>query len=280
MESNEQIEVSPFVFSGLENILEEDYELALSDFDKSLETEGENVLVLAYKARLLNKMDRDSEAVNIWKRVLELEPHWDYAQLNKASSLANIGEYKLAIFEYIKLATNPDGRYAVLAILNQAIADYNLEDYESSVKACELVKESGEFDNEIRFWHTWIHSLYPLEDYDPVKFEQVIQEGLKHFPDDVELTSALCIVLNWQEKFKESLSLCEKVLSKDPTDVTTWLYKAQNLVKMKDLDKAYESLLIAISIDDGNLKDNIRENPLSVFLNLNDKRFEELINRN
>lgn len=278
IESSERIEVSSFVYSGLENILEENYEAALSDFNKALESDDEKIIVLAYKARLLNKMDRNSEALEIWETILKLDPDWDYAQLNKASSLVNMGENKMGILALVQIVANdPFGRYAVLAIMNQAIAEYNLENYEQAVKACELVKESGEFDNVLRLWHTWVHSLYPIEDYDLVKFEQVIQEGLKHFPDDLELTKSLCICLNWQNKFRESLTLCDKVLDEDPADVTTWLYKAQNLAELCDADKAYEAFFVAISIDRSNLKENQKEGLSKSFLKLNDDRFQKLI---
>ena len=279
MESNDQIEVSPFVYRGLENILDGEYESALSDFDKSLELDGEDVMVLAYKARLLNKMDRDSEALDVWERVLGLQPKWEYAQLNKASSLVNMGKNEQALLAYMLIAgDDPFGPFAELSIMNQAFVYYNLGKYEHAVEACELVKESGKFDNDPRFWNLWVDSLGPT-DAGIDKLGRVIKEGLKIFPKDTGLTKSMCIYLNWQGKFKESLSLCNKVLDDDSSDVNIWLYKALSLAELGDADGAYDAFFVAISIDRTNLKENQREEISKEFLKLNDERFQKLIDK-
>ncbi len=282
MEPNEQIEVSPFVYSGLENILEENYEAALSDFDKSLELDGEDSIVLAYKARLLNKMDRNSEELEIWEKILKLKPDWKYAQMNKASSLMNIGENDQAISSYVKIAADdPKSPYYAHSVMNQAIAYHNLERYELAAEACELVEKLRKFDNDPQFWQTWADSLIPIveDETNYLKLEDIIQEGLRNCPEDLRLTKSLCLALNWQKKFRESLTLCDKVLDKDPSDVATWLYKAYNLAELGDADKAYEAFFVAISIDRSDLKEGEREHPSEPFLKLNDDRFQKLIDR-
>ena len=279
VEQNEQIEVNQLVYEGLENILDEEYQSALSKFDRSLELDGDQIMTLSYKARLLNKLDKDVEALEVWKKVLELDPDWTYAKMNKASSLVNMGKNELAILELNDIiAKDPTHLDAKLALMNKLFAEYNLEHFEEAIESCKKLKESGTFDNEIRFWHIWAELMWTL-DSRGAEWEQIIREGLQHFPDDLELMCVLCGCLYFQKRFKESIVCCDKVLKIDTSNVSTWLYKAESLAELGESDKAYEVLLVALSIDRENLKEILKEDP-KPFSKLNDDRFEKLINRN
>jgi len=269
--SEKDFEATNSKYEGLESILDEDYETALKRFDKALKLDDQDALALAYKARTLNHMERDAEALEVWNKILELDPDSYYAKVNQVTSLIEMGEYKQAHYRQIELFAHYPNDPPV--VFNMALIHYNLEEFEQAENICKMIKESGVLDNELRFWTLWSDTMYALSKEQ--EWEKIIHEGMEHFPNNSKLTDALGACLCFQKKFEESLIVLDKALTMDSTNTATWLYKATSLAELGREDQAYEALLVAVSIDRSNLKETIRDD--KCFTKFNNSKFKKLL---
>ncbi|MBD2136633.1 tetratricopeptide repeat protein [Anabaena sp. FACHB-1237] len=101
-----------FELGYLQNI-KQNYQAAISSFDKALEFKPDDQYAWNNRGISLNNLGRYEEAIASYDKALEFKPDDQYAWNNRGNSLYNLGRYEEAIASYDKaLEFKPDYQYA------------------------------------------------------------------------------------------------------------------------------------------------------------------------
>lgn len=270
------VEINPYFLAGLESILDEDLEQALKNINLGLEIEPKNAVGWAYKARILNLMERNEESVNAWEKSVKFAGSKNYyAVVNLATSLTNCKRNEEAIVIEEKLLKKLPND--LLLLTNFSIGVFNLGKYEKAVEISRHIIKIAKKENIKvfpRVWENFCNSLYLLDRFEEAEKNAI--EGLKDYPDNAYLLTGIGQILVSLGKSKESLQFFDKSLSIKPKDDETWIEKATAYVDLNETQRALDCLLVGVSLNPEQ-KQEILEN--GMFSKLKDNsEFQRIIN--
>ena len=118
----------------------QDYQGALSDFNKAIELNSQDAYAYYNRGNVRRILEDNQGALSDFTKAIELNPDYALAYNDRGVTHSNLENYKDAIVDYTKaIELNP--RYAS-AYYNRAVAHSNLKDYEDAIadytKAIEL----------------------------------------------------------------------------------------------------------------------------------------------
>ncbi|WP_255427086.1 tetratricopeptide repeat protein [Sphaerospermopsis sp. LEGE 00249] len=135
---NEQKAKLFFELGYLQNI-KQDYQAAISSFDKALEFKPDDHEAWNNRGNSLDNLGRYEEAIASYDKALEFKPDKHNAWNNRGISLHNLGSYEEAIASYDKaLEFKPDDQYAWN---NRGISLDNLGRYEEAIASYDKALE-------------------------------------------------------------------------------------------------------------------------------------------
>lgn len=123
-----------FFSEGMDYYNQGKYSYAIELFDSALQTSPESIIYFS-KAKALNKMNRNTEAVNTYSRAIEIQPNYAEAYLNRGLGYLELQKFAESLRDFntcLGLDENLYETYFARAYLNSyinnyedAITDYN-----------------------------------------------------------------------------------------------------------------------------------------------------------
>jgi tetratricopeptide (TPR) repeat protein len=86
------------------------------------------------------------------------------------------------------------------------------------------------------------------------ELEELLDEGLALFPDNLALKEEYCYLLEAQGLTVEALHVCNELIDNDPYFPDYWYMAGRLYAEVDDYDKAVESLDFALTCDDSDLE--------------------------
>jgi tetratricopeptide (TPR) repeat protein len=92
-------EIDTILEKGMEHFSNEEYDKAISQFNKILKIDPENVDALYNKANTLSKTGKFRQAIPLYQQVLKLDPHKFIAQVKLEEALLKVTKYRYGFLD-------------------------------------------------------------------------------------------------------------------------------------------------------------------------------------
>jgi len=193
---------------GIALALEEDYEGAISCYDKALGLAGMHAGALerdiaAYKAAALHRSGKTAEAIDVLSAVLDLKKSAEI-YLTRGLLYREIENNQAAKADFAAaLKMTPSKDQVMLGRLS-----YYMEDYENAKKYLEAAQKAG--DHESLYWQAELYHDMGNEGY----AISLYQSYLDGEPEQVSAYEHVASYLIEQEKYDEALEILEKGIAR------------------------------------------------------------------
>ena len=208
---------------------------AIRIFDKVLEINPKNDVALAIKGFALLKNEKHKEAIHIFEKVLEINPKNESALLMKGKALDNLGKYEEAICTFDKvLKVNPKNEEA---LMEKGLSIMYFGKYKEAIHIFEKVLEINP-KNEPAL----VAKGFALFNID--KYKEATHELDKALKINLKNELALSVkgdALGRMGRYKESIIILDKILKINPKDEGALFLKAKSLFALK---KDKETIII------------------------------------
>jgi tetratricopeptide (TPR) repeat protein len=236
-----------YYYKGIILEKKERYIEALDAVDASLSI-NKDTKSLSSKAKILLKLKRDKEALEIFDEILTLDLSNLNALNGKGNILNDLERYKEALQHYDKaLAIDPTN---VQTLNNKGIFFYNLFNAKHS-NIFSIGIEPPDSSDISDIFSEGISSTSPPLLLDP--FQQAIEcfdKALKTDPVNVQALTYNGIVLNGQKNYREAKECFDKALEVDPNYVDALYCKGNILgIHQGKLQEAIECFDKALEVD-------------------------------
>ncbi|MEX0656423.1 MAG: tetratricopeptide repeat protein [Nitrosopumilaceae archaeon] len=94
-------EIDNLLSKGMDYFSQEEYDKAISQFNKILKTDPDNIDALYNKANTLSKTGKFRQAIPLYEQVLKLDPHKIIAQLKIEEALLKVTNYRYGVLDGI-----------------------------------------------------------------------------------------------------------------------------------------------------------------------------------
>ncbi|QYX31487.1 tetratricopeptide repeat protein [Sphaerospermopsis torques-reginae] len=230
-----------FELGYLQNI-KQDYQSAISSFDKALEFKPDYHQAWYNRGISLRNLGRYEEAISSYDKALEIKPDYHQAWYNRGNSLDNLGRYEEAISSYDKaLEIKPDYHQAWY---NRGISLDNLGRYEEAISSYDKALEIKPDKHEA--WNNRGISLDNLG-----RYEEAISsydKALEFQPDDHEAWNNRGISLDNLGRYEEAISSYDKALEFQPDYHQAWYNRGNSLYNLGRYEEAISSYDKALEI--------------------------------
>ncbi|WP_022853046.1 tetratricopeptide repeat protein [Thermodesulfatator atlanticus] len=227
------------------------FEKALHTIERLEEIIGPNPRLLLRKALILLDLNRDQEALKILKEVVKKHPEDYTAKFYLGVAFERVGQKEKALKIYKSIPPDADvfplAIRRVAALTNDPQEIYHL--FEKALQANpdnkELYRMAASIFNQLDACNLGI---------------SLLSEGLKKFPDDLDLATSYAILLVCEGKDEEILKVLEPFLEKYPDDPTLLNFVGYTLADLnRDLDRAEKYIKKALSLkpNDGYIVDSL-----------------------
>ncbi|NMF60513.1 tetratricopeptide repeat protein [Pseudanabaena yagii] len=267
----------------------EQYEEAITDFDKAIELNPNYVKAWFNRGIAKGNLKRHKEAIADFDKVIELNPNHVKGWVNRGTAKGNLQRYEESISDYDKaIQINPNyaeawsfqgGMKENLQRYEEAIADYdkaielnpnyaeawsfrgdakeNLQRYEEAIadhdKAIELNP------NFAQAWSKRGIALTRLGKYD---------QALEHFnhamyldPNEIQFQINRGVLFAWMGRYQEAVRECEQVLQQNPYDVDALYGMSCCYALQRNIDESLKYLALAINQQPEETKNRAKKDP-------------------
>ncbi|BBC24087.1 tetratricopeptide repeat protein [Pseudanabaena sp. ABRG5-3] len=267
----------------------EQYEEAITDFDKAIELNPNYVKAWFNRGIAKGNLKRHKEAIADFDKVIELNPNHAKGWVNRGTAKGNLQRYEESISDYDKaIQINPNyaeawsfqgGMKENLQRYEEAIADYdkaielnpnyaqawsfrgdakeNLQRYEEAIadhdKAIELNP------NYAQAWSKRGIALTRLGKYD---------QALEHFnhamyldPNEIQFQINRGVLFAWMGRYDEAIWQCEQVLQQNPNDVDALYGMSCCYALQRNIDESLKYLALAINQQPEETKNRAKKDP-------------------
>ncbi|CAI5533724.1 unnamed protein product, partial [Closterium sp. Naga37s-1] len=240
-ESGAQETVVLLAWRGMAHAFAEHYEEALSDFNKALEQAPKAGQILRQRASVLGILGRHKEAIADWTAVIEMDPNDAAARQERGAAYVNANAYSSALPDlYAARAMAPQlfkpHLFLGLALTATGAPFEAVKSYETAMAMNPDVKEGwtnwGQTMKEIAMFNEsercykraldvdkgfllayklWAKLRHTVGDHRGVI--RLLQEGLKHHPNNVELRYFEASCFHATGDFSQAVRLYDSILS-------------------------------------------------------------------
>ncbi|CAI5993651.1 unnamed protein product, partial [Closterium sp. NIES-64] len=240
-ESGAQETVVLLAWRGMAHAFAEHYEEALSDFNKALEQAPKAGQILRQRASVLGILGRHKEAITDWTAVIEMDPNDAAARQERGAAYVNANAYSSALPDlYAARAMAPQlfkpHLFLGLALTATGAPFEAVKSYETAMAMNPDVKEGwtnwGQTMKEIAMFNEsercykraldvdkgfllayklWAKLRHTVGDHRGVI--RLLQEGLKHHPNNVELRYFEASCFHATGDFSQAVRLYDSILS-------------------------------------------------------------------
>ena len=236
---------------------EDDYEHAIETIDKalylstSLDDPEKKSLFLVFKAMALNRLKRDTEALDCVEEAIELDPknplHWDI----KGDLLHDLDKYEEALAAYENSIKYSDKEELAESLLDKAEILSHLDKDEEALK---IINKSIELDSEVPdAWDIKSDILTALGKNE--ESLQATEKGLAINPEHSDLLIDKGSLLMKKGKNEEALSLFNKAIQIKNSDELAWYNKACALSILNQKEESLDALTVATALEPENVID-------------------------
>ena len=236
-------DIDALLKKGMTSLQQENFEKAISFFDKVLAIDPNNTDALFNKGSALVQLDKPEEAISYFDKVLAIDPNNANALSYKGDRLAKIGKSDEAI-SYFKQVLKIEPNYH--DVMGISISDRVLAIDPSNIDALNLKGDS-------------LVSLGRSESGITVVYVEKLDEAISYFDKvlaiDPNNTDALfnkgraLVQLN---KTGEGISYVDKVLAIDPNNANALSYKGDRLITEDKLEEGMVYIDKSLAIDPNN----------------------------
>lgn len=229
-------------------------ELALEQYE-FLEAHSEDVLNLKVKvALLLMESKQYLRAVNKLNEILKIVPESDKIRFYLAAVFEELNDHDKALEHYRKIPTSSN---FYMDSVTHAV--YLLRQGKKTDEALELAKKAfTEKTDQAQAVALYASLLDEKSQY--LEAESVLNQGLTHFPENVQLTFMLGTIFDRLGKKNDVIATMKKVVTIDPNHVQGLNYIAFTYADLgKNLDEAERLARKALALDgdDGYIMDTL-----------------------
>ena len=273
----------------------EDFADVIRQLDEII-CESDSYQAYQLKARILNRLERHEEALQVWNKSIDLEKmsgsnEGEYSsEINRIGTYSRLGDDKQALALCEKFLENhPDD---LLALENKVIFTFNLKNYKKVIEMCgELEKrfptilhknlmQAPKFYYKQRISET-VSNIYATSLFFEKRFEEsesivkgrLESEDLQSKTEFLGMMSDLLLIRGKPQDALDNINKASKI---DPTDDDVWMKKAEILLALDNIEETLDCLLIATSLNP-EIKSSIRDNEAFLPLSEND-RYRKIIN--
>ncbi|GCL35730.1 TPR repeat-containing protein [Sphaerospermopsis reniformis] len=233
-----------FELGYLQNI-KQDYQAAISSFDKALEFKPDKHEAWYKRGISLHNLGSHEEAISSYDKALEIKPDKHEAWNNRGISLDDLGRYEEAISSYDKaLAIKPDLHQAWY---NRGISLDDLGRYEEAISSYDKALEIK--PDKHKAWYKRGISLHNLGSH-----EEAISsydKALEIKPDKHEAWYKRGISLDNLGRHEEAISSYDKALAIKPDLHQAWYNRGISLDDLGRHEEAISSYEKALEIKPG-----------------------------
>jgi tetratricopeptide (TPR) repeat protein len=208
------------------------YHKALEAYDIASNIDPENSTYLAYKAGVLEVLDKNDEALQCYEKVLKLDPKNDTYWNNKGYVLRKLGRYDEAVISYEKaqkLAPQDD------------IIKENIEQLvQNIIEPCKNLFSQKEYQKAL------VLSCFIL----------------KNDVADEEIQRIEAYSLFHTQQYKKSISKLNHLLTLNPTNDYDWFTLGKAYSEIDELEKAVDCFNMALKIDGNNIDASTEKNSI------------------
>ncbi len=145
------------------------------------------------------------------------------------------------------IALTPTKRFEDFVQL--AVAAENAGDYRKAIELYDQASRRRPSDPQL---HARAARLYVYLN-EPVKGEQRALKALSYDADHAYARAVLCLALNWQRRYDESIRECQQAIERDGRLVEAHAWLGESFADKADLDKALENGQKALDMDADNI---------------------------
>jgi len=258
---------------------EDGYEDALETIDKALylsktlDDPEKRSLFLVFKATALNRLKRDTEALDCIEEAIKLEKKDPFSWNIKGDLLHGLGKYEEALTAYENSIKYSEKDELPESLVDKAEILFHLE---RDKQALRTINESLELDpKNADAWDIKSDILSELG-----KNEEAFEAANKGLSIDSEHSDLLIdkgVLLMNEGKNDEALSLFNKVIQIENSDELAWYNKACVLSILNKKEDSLDALTVATALDQENI---INMNEEKDFGNIkNTERFKRLVSQ-
>ncbi len=191
----------------------------------------------------LDTLEKYAEILEVYDRVLAIEPNYAFAWTMKGTALTNLDRYEEALSAHDR-ALALDANYAA-AWANKGTALINLHRYEEALSAYDRALALDA--NNAFAWKNKGIALQILK-----RYEEALSAFDRALALDANNAAAWIIkgsALNSLHRYEEALSACDQGLALDANDANAWLMKGNALQGLKRNDEVLSAYDRAIALD-------------------------------
>ena len=214
-----------YIEKGISFVNQKEYDNALECFNKHLEADSKNSIVLGLKAlalmatkgEIFRRLNKNREALHCFDLSLQINPKQSKTWTKRGFLLINrYGQFIEAINSFDKgLELNPKDKNAIYF---KAEAYFALKNYKKALGACDdylKITSAHVFDSNVHSLKTKI--LMILNNFEEAL--AVIDEGLKISPHDDSIYATKAMILLRAHKYGEGIECVNKALELNPSNV-------------------------------------------------------------
>ena len=234
---------------------QDDYKQSLNIIEKAIylstkfDDPEKKSLFLVFKAMALDRLNRDSEALECVEKAIKLDKKSPLSWDIKGDLLHDFGKYEEALAAYENSIKNSDEDELSESLLDKAEILSHLKRDKDALK---IINQALELDPENPIgWDMKSDTLSDLGRYDEAL--QAAEKGLSFDEEHVDLLIDMGSVLIKLGKNEEALSYFNKGIQFDSSDELLWYNKACVLSILDRKDEALDALTVAIALDPDNI---------------------------
>ncbi|HPN64463.1 MAG TPA: tetratricopeptide repeat protein [Candidatus Goldiibacteriota bacterium] len=224
---------------------------AIREIKKAISHNGANPAYYNFFGELLIKKHLLSDAIEVFKQTLKIDPEMADAKVNIAVAYREMGDYKkaLAVLDAVE-EENPEFRRIEL---ERAVVFIKQDLLDDAVKKLKAHLEKEPYDTEGRYYLGTCY--YRLKRYDEAVTEfRSALELQPHYMRRPEINLYLGLVLTDKGRNEEAVIEYQKVISMQPNNAVAYNSMGVSYKNMGDLDTAIEYYKKAAEIDPGYFK--------------------------
>jgi len=197
---------------GVLRFINEDYEEAISSYDKALEIKPDYYEVWGNRGVALNDLGKYEEAIASYDKVLEIKPYDHKARNNRGIALGKLGKYEEAIVSYDKaIEIKPDDYEAWN---NRGVTLGNIGRNEEAIVSYNKAIEIKPDDQDA--WINRGHALFIMGRYEEANVSY--DKSLEIKPDKHEVWNNRGVALAYLCRYEEAIASYDKALEIKPND--------------------------------------------------------------
>jgi tetratricopeptide (TPR) repeat protein len=241
--------VYAFMYKGLAFFHLNDYNSSNILYNKALELDPTNELVLIYKGLLLQAENKNSEALNLYDQALKFNPLSHSALNNKANILNLMDRNEEALNLYDEaLKNNP---HYIDVLINKAALFDQMKRYEESEKIYQwLIENEKKLINESSLPILYYNNSKLLRQIG--KLEDALKSiniAIKLKPDSLKYLAEKGIILIALNRDKDAIKCLNEVVTKDPKEYNSFMNIGVALAKLGEDALALQYFEKALAIE-------------------------------